>query len=675
MKLPIGNVLWLHQISRFPRIFTCPSRIVPARLASSHQHDSHDKNAPAKKDYDDPWDNVPPAAGGPLRKANLNDFPIPKGSWQEDFNRRQRLGNLQMGLGLLFFGGTVFYLWYKDPLNFEKVFGPYKYMKNPPAFKSPVLEPNILREFMSPTETVDQLQTSARAQQPAAEKPKLVTKVDPSKIPEIPNHVPYLIVGGGTAAFSAFRSIRANEPTAAVLVISNEPYYPYMRPPLSKELYFTDDAHRKDLRFKPMHGKERSVFFEHEEFYVDPKMLPFTENGGVAVLRNMTVTSLDPKSQKVSLKNGWDIYYDRLLLATGGTPRSLPCLEKAGPDVANNITIYRDIEDFKKLDAATKKVKKVVIIGGGFLGSELACALAHRGKSTGLEVHQIFPEKGVLARVLPEYLSDWTTRKMQNEKVKVYAEKFVVSAKYSNGQVVMQMNDGQEISADHVVVAVGLSPNTQFASSAGLEVDEVLGGYKVNAELAACENIWVAGDVASFFDVTLGRRRMEHHDHAIATGRVAGENMVGKKNSFWHQSMFWSDLGPEIGFEAVGLVDSSLDTVAVFAQNQPVAMEAEGDNAKSSSYRPLQMPGQNEEYSKGVIFYLKDKIIVGVLLWNLFDHVSVARKVIKEQKTFDDLSDLAKLFDLHEEKNAKENSDKNKEKEAGDKSKDNKKKE
>ena len=93
--------------------------------------------------------------------------------------------------------------------------------------------------------------------------------------------------------------------------------------------------------------------------------------------------------------------------------------------------------------------------------------------------------------------------------------------------------------ADHVVVAVGLEPNVQLAEKSGFETDSVHGGYLVNAELQARNNIWVAGDAACFYDIKLGRRRVEHHDHAVVSGRLAGENMTGAGKPYWHQSMFW----------------------------------------------------------------------------------------------------------------------------------------
>ena len=105
-----------------------------------------------------------------------------------------------------------------------------------------------------------------------------------------------------------------------------------------------------------------------------------------------------------------------------------------------------------------------------------------------------------------------------------------------------------------------------MAETSNLEVDPNHGGFLVNAELEARSNVWVAGDAACFYDVKLGRRRVEHHDHAVISGKLAGENMTGARKPYLHQSMFWSDLGPEVGFEAIGIVDSSLETVGVYAK-------------------------------------------------------------------------------------------------------------
>lgn len=282
-----------------------------------------------------------------------------------------------------------------------------------------------------------------------------------------------------------------------------------------------------------------------------------------------------------------------------------------------------------------------------------------------MNVSQIYPEDGNMGKVLPKYLTEWTTNKVRKEGVNVIPNSTVEHVSYKDDQVHLRLNNGEELTADQVIVAVGLEPNVELASGAGLEVDPALGGFHVNSELEAKSNIWVAGDAACFYDPNLGRRRVEHHDHAVVSGRLAGENMTGARNPYWHQSMFWSDLGPDVGYEAIGLVDAMLPTVGVWAKatkadtpkavveatNEGLRSETEGEGDEPSPV-PTEAPAPapietSEEFGKGVVFYMKGKRVVGVLLWNVFNRMSLARKIIKEGKAQDDLNELAKLFDIH----------------------------
>uniref|UniRef100_F7BNB4 Apoptosis inducing factor mitochondria associated 1 n=1 Tax=Callithrix jacchus TaxID=9483 RepID=F7BNB4_CALJA len=194
-----------------------------------------------------------------------------------------------------------------------------------------------------------------------------------------PNHVPFLLIGGGTAAFAAARSIRARDPGARVLIVSEDPELPYMRPPLSKELWFSDDPNvTKTLRFKQWNGKERSIYFQPPSFYVSAQDLPHIENGGVAVLTGKKVVQLDVRGNMVKLNDGSQITYEKCLIATGGTPRSLSAIDRAGAEVKSRTTLFRKIGDFRSLEKISREVKSITIIGGGFLGSELACALGRK---------------------------------------------------------------------------------------------------------------------------------------------------------------------------------------------------------------------------------------------------------------------------------------------------------
>ncbi|RLV85370.1 hypothetical protein DV515_00016031 [Chloebia gouldiae] len=493
----------------------------------------------------------------------------------------------------------------------------------------------------------------------------------PSPDPKVPSHVPFLLIGGGTAAFAAARSIRARDPGARVLIVSEDPALPYMRPPLSKELWFSDDPDvTETLRFKQWNGKERRYMaLQPPSFYVPVEDLPSMENGGVAVLPGKKVVHMDVRGNTVKLNDGTQISYDKCLIATGGSPRNLPAIERAGKDVQKRLTLFRKIEDFRRLEKISREVKSITIIGGGFLGSELACALGRRARTRGLEVIQLFPENGNMGKVLPEYLSNWTTEKVRREGVNVLPNAVVKSVSVSGNRLVIKLKDGRKVETDHIVAAVGLEPNVELAKSAGLEVDSDFGGFRVNAELQARSNIWVAGDAACFYDIKLGRRRVEHHDHAVVSGRLAGENMTGAAKPYWHQSMFWSDLGPNVGYEAIGLVDSSLPTVGVFAkatakdtpksateqsgtgirsESETEAEASEVQISQSSSPMP-QVPKQGEDYGKGVIFYLRDKVVVGIVLWNIFNRMPIARKIIKDGEEHEDLNEVAKLFNIHED--------------------------
>ncbi|KAK0098703.1 hypothetical protein PV326_004857 [Microctonus aethiopoides] len=493
----------------------------------------------------------------------------------------------------------------------------------------------------------------------------------------IPSEVSYLLIGGGTAAFSAFRSIKSKDPKAKVLVISEEPDYPYMRPPLSKELWYNRDrSPSSELNFKQWNGTQRSLYYEPKEFYIGVENLTSTDRGGVAVASGWKVKKIDAFNKIVTLNDGYEIKYNKCLIATGASPKNHPIFDNADDNVKSKIILYRTKDDFLELEERLQdpKVKNVAIIGGGFLGSELACAMAKSFDKMGKRIYQIYKEKFIMSQVLPEYLSEWTTKKSILEGVISIGDSEIEDYELKNGQLKLTLTSGKCIAADQVVVAIGADANTELANTSSLEVEPQLGGFLVNAELEARRDLWVAGDAACFYDVRLGRRRVEHHDHAVISGRLAGENMTGAGKPYLHQSMFWSDLGPEVGYEAIGIVDSSLPTIGVFAKidknNDTSATNKSDENEISSenstdSLKPeskLEL-AQNEEtkqdekkneeiennYSKGVIFYLKDNTVVGIILWNIFNRMSIARQVLARGTRYDEINEIAKLFSIHED--------------------------
>lgn len=158
-----------------------------------------------------------------------------------------------------------------------------------------------------------------------------------------------------------------------------------MRPPLSKEIWYNDDKESVNkLNFKQWNGSERSLFYEPDDFYTDCEELMKNENGGVAVVRGWTVTHLDAIEKVAYLDDGTTIQYDKCLIATGACPKTLPVFEAAAehdPNVRERVKLFRNIEDFKTASELFENAKSVAVIGSGFLGSELACALARKGKT------------------------------------------------------------------------------------------------------------------------------------------------------------------------------------------------------------------------------------------------------------------------------------------------------
>jgi NADPH-dependent 2,4-dienoyl-CoA reductase/sulfur reductase-like enzyme len=369
----------------------------------------------------------------------------------------------------------------------------------------------------------------------------------------------YLIVGGGLAADAAVKGIREVDPSGAIGLIGEEPDAPYSRPPLSKALW----------KGKPV-----------------DRIWRYTEKYGVNLLLGRRVVRLEPARQAVIDDRGDEYGYQRLLLATGGRPRHLPF----GGD---HIIYYRTVADFRRLQAIANNCQHFAVIGGGFIGAEIAAALAMNGK----QVTLIFPENAIGARVYPPDLGGFLNGYYQEKGVKVLAKTSVTDVQPMGANLRVQTSQG-EIEADAVVAGIGLLPNVELAQSAGLAVED---GIIVDEHLrTTLPNIYAAGDVAAFYSPALGKRlRFEHEDNALTMGKHAGRNMAGELEAFTHLPFFYSDLF-DLGYEAVGEVDARLETLVDW-----------------------KVP-----YQEGVVYYHADNLVRGVLMWNVWDQVGAARQLI-----------------------------------------------
>jgi len=330
----------------------------------------------------------------------------------------------------------------------------------------------------------------------------------------------YLIVGGGMTAAAAVQGIRSVDPRGSIGVISAESDPMYNRPPLSKALW---------------KGESVDTIWRKR----DPQNL--------TVHLGRAVQALDPEKKQAvdSEKNRYS--WETLLLATGGSPRRMPFGD-------NDIIYFRTLADYRRLRALTEQGKRFAVIGGGFIGSEIAAALALDGK----EVVMIFPGSGICDRVFPRDLSQFVFNFYQQKGVQLFAGTKVTGLEKQQSEIVLTTSAQQKIQVDGVVAGIGVEPNVDLAQAAGLKVEN---GVVVDEFLRTNNSkIYAAGDVAAFNNPALGKRiRVEHEDNANSMGRVAGRNMAGESDAYTHLPMFYSDLF-ELGYEAVGELDSRLET-------------------------------------------------------------------------------------------------------------------
>jgi 3-phenylpropionate/trans-cinnamate dioxygenase ferredoxin reductase subunit len=376
----------------------------------------------------------------------------------------------------------------------------------------------------------------------------------------------YLIIGGGMAAAAAVDGIREVDSSGNIGLISAELDPPYDRPPLSKALW---------------KGKSLDIIWRK------------TEDKGVKVHLGRVAKEIVFKQKRVLDDKGDVFTYQKLLLATGGKPRRLAF----GDD---QIIYFRTLSDYRRLRALTETGRRFAVVGGGFIGSEIAAALALNGK----EVVMIFPDKDIGGRVFPRPLAQFVSNFYKQKGVEVLAGEKIIGLETRGNQRVLKTSTNREIGVDGVVAGVGIEPNVELAQAVGLEVEN---GIIVDEFLRTSRpDIHAAGDNAVFYNPALGKRiRVEHEDNANSMGRLAGRNMAGKSEPYLHQPFFYSDMF-DLGYEAVGEVDSRLETFADWK-------------------RP------NEE---GVIYYLKDDRVRGVLLWNVWEQVETARQLIAEPGPF-----------------------------------------
>jgi NADPH-dependent 2,4-dienoyl-CoA reductase/sulfur reductase-like enzyme len=258
------------------------------------------------------------------------------------------------------------------------------------------------------------------------------------------------------------------------------------------------------------------------------------------------------------------------------------------------VIYYRGLNDYRRVREIAGTHGAIVVIGGGFIGSEIAAALAMNG----CKVSLLFPEDGIGARIFQADLAKFLIGYYHEKGVAVNAGAQVSDITSADGSFVVSTKSGAKFKADAVIAGVGVVPDVDLAKAAGLAVED---GIIVDEHLrTSMPNVFAAGDVARFMSPQLGKRmRVEREDNANTMGRAAGRAMTGDKAAYEHLPFFYSDLF-DLGYEAVGETDPRLEVVADW----------------------------KTPFREGVVYYLSGGRVRGVLLWGIFGKVDAARALI-----------------------------------------------
>ncbi|MGJ5589731.1 NAD(P)/FAD-dependent oxidoreductase [Micrococcus lylae] len=448
----------------------------------------------------------------------------------------------------------------------------------------------------------------------------------PIASPSMEESYDHVIVGGGMAAVKAVEGIREVSPEATVAVVSEDVSAPVYRPDLSKRLWAEDEASVQDSVLVTTDEKE-----------------PAAPGVDTHYLMGVEVSDLDPEAHTLVIA-GKTISYGSLLLATGSEPIT------GETQVGARVHTYRTASDFRRLHGAVSKSDRVVVVGGGYIGTELAAALT----GVGAQVTLVSPRLPLLSHMLPEELAEAVQKDYEERGVRVVEGRYASVAEAEHvaepteedipqdpepaqdgsddpaaaeetgeqeenlsrpsdyglrapGVLTVTLEDGTELNADRLVLSLGVQPRTELAEFAGITVDD---GVVVDQMLqTSAQDVYAAGDIASYPDALLGTRRVEHADAAETQGLAAGGAMAGQGEAYTHTPFFWGDLF-DAGYEAIGEITTDHTTVV--------------DLAEDASGAP--------DTSTAVVYYVDGGTVRGVLLWNVWDSVPKAEELMRQTK-------------------------------------------
>ena len=331
----------------------------------------------------------------------------------------------------------------------------------------------------------------------------------------------YLLIGGGMATGNCAAELRKRDPGGSIMVVGREPEPPYERPPLSKE-YLRGDAERKDA------------------YVNDPG---WYEENGVELRTKTNVMSLDSAGRTAKLQGGDEVEFGKALLATGA---NVNILRVEGAEL-EGIHYLRAFGNSDAIRADAEKAGRVVLIGGSYIGCEVAASLTARGT----ECAVVMMEDVALSRTFGEDAGRWFQGRMEEHGVKFHGGETLAAFEGDAGVSAVVTESGKTVEGDFAVVGAGVKPDVVLAERAGLEVEN---GIVCDSTLqTSVEGIYAAGDVCSYESVVHGRRlRVEHWDVAMQQGMHAARCMAGEPTDYDVVPYFFSDLADWASLEYVG---------------------------------------------------------------------------------------------------------------------------
>jgi 3-phenylpropionate/trans-cinnamate dioxygenase ferredoxin reductase component len=319
----------------------------------------------------------------------------------------------------------------------------------------------------------------------------------------------FVIVGGGLAGAKAVETLRSEGFDGRLVLVAAEDELPYERPPLSKEL-LRGEAERE------------STYVHPAEFYAD---------NDVELLRGRTAETLDAKAASVTLDDGSELAYDALLIATGAEPRRLPV---PGADLGG-VHLLRTLTDCERLRERLRESGHAVVVGGGWIGCEVAASARQLGAEVTMLPGTELPLEHVLGQELGRFYRDVHTA----HGVRILGGASVEAIEGDGRAERVRTTGGEQLDCDLVVMGVGVAPRAGLAESAGLRVEN---GIVADARLAtSAPNVYAAGDVANHTHPRFGPLRTEHWHNALEQGPAAARNMLEEDEPYDEIPWFWSD--------------------------------------------------------------------------------------------------------------------------------------